>query len=509
MTDPLPSVLLLSADTVGERMAGAGIRYWNLARVLGRQQPVTLAAPHASSIEPPPGVTLVAYGGTEVGLDVRGRIQADLLAAHDVIVCQQIPYYHADPDILANRYLVVDLYAPVVLENLEYARVDPERGQQVRRDDVDILNRLLRLGDFFICASERQRDFYLGALAVAGRLEPTYLTHDPEMRTLTDVVPFGLPRERPVKTGPGPRGTIAGIGPDDRVLLWNGGLWNWLDPLTAIRAVARLGEHRPPVRLVFMGTKSPVIGAAEMKVAEEARALARELDLLDTHVFFNDWVPYEERQNWLLEADAAVSLHAASVEARFAFRTRLLDNLWCGVPTLATQGDVLADIVAAEGIGLTVPPGDPEAVAEAMRQLLAPDRYGAMCERIAEVAAGYTWERACGPLLAFCRSPRRLGDTHGHDPTQDYVHRLERIYEETADYARHLERAIAERDARLTALGARFSLRASAARLRSLVREQFRRSNGAAREPAEKATAPNAEPGARLADGRDSPGTDG
>lgn len=466
----LPSVLLLSMDNIGPRMAGTGIRYWNLARVIGQQQPVTLAAPNPVELPPPPGVTLVAYGGPGVDEDAAGQRRADLVASHDIIVAQQIPYYDSDPEVLASRYLVVDLYAPSILENLEYARVDPERGEPVRKDDVAIMNRLLSLGDFFVCASERQRDFWLGALAVAGRLEPAHLEADPELRSLIDLLPFGLPEAPPEKTGPGPRGSFAGIGPEDIVLLWNGGLWNWLDPLTAIHAVGRLASEGLPVRLVFMGTRSPVRNVADMKVVDEARSAAETLGLLDRHVFFNDWVPYEERQNWLLEADVAVSLHGSTIESRYAFRTRLLDSLWCGLPTLATEGDVLADIVRDEQIGRTVPPGDVDAVVAAIRALIDPVERRALDARISAVAARYTWERVSAPLLAYCRAPWRLGQTRGNDPTQAYIHHLERIYDETAGYARHLERAIAERDA---ALAARLSLRGMAWQIGSTLKKRL------------------------------------
>ncbi len=461
MTTNPPTVLLIASDTIGEQMAGSGIRYWNLARVLGRQQPVTLAIPAATTLTPGGGVSVIPYGGPDADEDRRGRKLTKLIGAHQIIVAQHLPYLYADADLLASRFLVIDLYAPWILEKLEWARTDPERGEPTRKDDVAILNRLLSLGDFFLCASERQRDFWLGALAAAGRIELEHTAADPELRTLIDVVPFGLPESRPEKTGPGPRGKLAGIGEDDAVLLWNGGLWNWLDPLTAIRATHLLAADNPSIRLVFMGTRSPVGWAAEMGIVTQARELARELGLLDRHVFFNDWVPYDERQNWLLEADLTISLHTVTAESRYSFRTRVLDNLWCGVPTVATGGDVLADLISEERIGLTVPPDDPGAVAAAVRQILDPARQDAFRDTIAAVARSYTWEHASGPLLAYCREPHQVGKARGQDPVAAYIHNLERTYSETAQYGRHLERVIAQQNAALE--------RSIDARLRGLV----------------------------------------
>jgi glycosyltransferase involved in cell wall biosynthesis len=456
-----PRVLLIASDTVAAQMAGTGIRYWNLAREIGRDQPVTLATPNESRLALPPGVTLHWYGADGPEQDAIGQQLAELVERHDVVVAQHLPYLYTDEATLRDRFLIVDLYAPWILEKLEFARIDPDLGEPNRRDDVAILNRLLALGDAFLCASERQRDFWLGALAAAGRLELAHAQHDPELRDLIAVVPFGLPPESPIRSGPGPRARFPEIAPDDPLVLWNGGIWNWLDPLTAIRAIGILAKREPRVRLVFMGVRSPVARVAEMRVVEDARTLARALGLLDRNVFFNDWVSYAERQNWLLDADLGLSLHVATLEARFAFRTRMLDNLWCRLPLVATAGDVLAETIESEHIGLTVPPGDANAVAEALAMALQPDRLADFRANLDAVAGRYTWARVSEPLRAWCRHPQHVGQTKGTDPAASYVHHMERMYSETAEYARHLERVVAQQQAALQgSLGARIGGRA-------------------------------------------------
>ncbi len=443
MNELRPSVLLIASDTVGGRMAGSGIRYWNLARVIGAQQPVTLATPNETDVEPPSGVSIFPCTGSA---DERGRALAALVANHDVVIAQHLPHLYTDADVLNARALVVDLYAPWILEKLEYSRIDPERGELDRKDDVTILNRLLSLGDFFLCASERQRDFWLGALATAGRLDLAHAQADPDLRTLIDIVPFGLPPDKPIRTGPGPRGTYDAIGDGDIVALWNGGLWNWLDPLTAIRATAAIVRREPRFKLVFMGTRSPGAQVAEMDIVEAARATANDLNLLDTHVFFNDWVPYDERQNWLLESDLTLSLHVSTVEARYAYRTRMLDSIWCGVPSVVTDGDVLADLVIQHDIGEVAPPGDVSAVATAIERAIDRDRARGVRANLASMARSYTWEAVSGPLLRYCANPWKLGASRGGDSAGAYLHQLERLYSETAGYARHLEQVIGEKD---------------------------------------------------------------
>src|SRR5205814_489039 len=120
-----------------------------------------------------------------------------------------------------------------------------------------------------------QRDLWLGFLAALGRIDEHQYARDPTLRSLVDVVPFGMPTEPPLSAGPVLKGVVEGIGRDDRVLLWGGGIWDWLDPLTVIRAVAAL--PRDDVRLFFLGTRHPHPGMREMPVARRARELADEL----------------------------------------------------------------------------------------------------------------------------------------------------------------------------------------------------------------------------------------
>ena len=134
------------------------------------------------------------------------------------------------------------------------------------------------------------------------------------------------------------KGIVPGIEDNDKVLLWGGGIWDWLDPLTVIRAVERLALNRNDVRLFFLGLRHPNPGVPQMEMERRALALTEELNLRDRVVFFNEnWVPYEERGSYLLEADIGVSAHFDDLETRFAYRTRLLDYIWARLPIVTSQ----------------------------------------------------------------------------------------------------------------------------------------------------------------------------
>jgi hypothetical protein len=129
-------------------------------------------------------------------------------------------------------------------------------------------------------------------------------------------------------------------------------------------------------------------------------------------VFFNEgWVDYDDRQNYLLEADVGVSTHLDHVETAFSFRTRLLDCVWASLPIVATDGDALAELIAGEELGLTVSPGDVDALEDTLFRLLDDTELHRRCsENLARVARRFRWSETLQPLVEFCRSPRRAAD---------------------------------------------------------------------------------------------------
>jgi hypothetical protein len=164
--------------------------------------------------------------------------------------------------------------------------------------------------------------------------------------------------------------------------------------------------------LFFLGMKHPNPEVLEMRAAVETRALADELGLTGTVVHFNeDWVPYDRRQDYLLESDVGVTTHHDHVETAFSFRTRVLDYLWAGLPVVATRGDSLAALVEREGLGRTVPVEDVEALKLALEQMLY-DEPAADAARaaIARVSPDLAWPSALRALTSFCAAPVRAPD---------------------------------------------------------------------------------------------------
>ena len=229
------------------------------------------------------------------------------------------------------------------------------------------------------------------------------------------------------------RGVVDGIDDDDFVLVWGGGIYNWFDPLTLIRGVGKVVDEHPDVKLWFMGSAHPNPGVPKMQMAHNAYRLAEELGLLGKHVFFNEgWVPYHQRQNYLLEADVGVSTHYEHLETAFSFRTRVLDYLWCSLPIIATEGDSLSLVVKERELGLTVPPEDVDAVAAAIVRLRDDREFYERCVAgIAALQPEMTWERVARADRAVLPQPAACRRRGGQAPAL-HLHRPHRAVEDPA-----------------------------------------------------------------------------
>lgn len=404
------AVLLISHDLVGPRMAGPGMRYWELACVLAHHHgPVTLAVPEGSGLPSPVDkdvpLQLVEYVRND-SAQMRQFVRAAKVIIAPGDSCVEFPFV-----LSSDKYLVMDGYDPHTFESLAW---NQGRPMQERLDSHQMRLRILEMqcaaGDFFICASERQRMLWLGWLEATGRVNPLTYDEDHSLYKLVNTVPTGVPAAPPQHTRPLVRGVVPGIGQDDPLLVWGGGVWNWLDPLTLIKAVEHVTKKHPNIRLYFPGSRHPYQAfVPDMAMRQAAVDLCDERGLNGKHVFWGDWVPYGERQNYLLEADVGCSLHFETVESTFSFRTRVLDYVWAGLPMVVTRGDAASEWVEHYGLGAVVNYQDVDGVATAIDCLLSVPRAD-FVERFERARLARSWEQCALPLVRFCQHPRHAPD---------------------------------------------------------------------------------------------------
>ena len=397
----MSDILVLSRAIVGPSMASPGVRAYQIAGALGRAHPdkeITLAIPRPKDVVPPaPNVKVQVWHGP-------GDAVA-LAREHEVTVARNFPPHFAR--LLGERRLALDAFTPFLIEWMEFSKrdIDPKWRRTWMASNRWYLNTQLTLADFVFCADERQRDLWIGMLMALALVPPDVYERDPSLRRFIDIVPYGVPSTPLDARGPVMKGVIPGIDPTDKVVLWNGSVVDWNDTITLVQAMDQLASRRPDVKLVFMGMDHPdyVTGPNAPMLSRTIR-LAAELGLKDRNVFFvPGWVPYERIDDWLGEADLAVCLGFENLESRFAFRTRYVDCFRARLPLVCTQGDVLADRVGDDPLGITVPERDADAVANGIERLLSDKELYDQCRaNLATIGDELAWDAAVAPLARFC-----------------------------------------------------------------------------------------------------------
>lgn len=348
------SVVIVTADVVGERMAGPGIRAWHLANELAKHFPTTLIA----SFEKPPSASFSM-------LQWRSREARNAMHEASVLIGQPMRGFRRKR---AGQRIVYDLFDPILLELKEMYGSRPSLRQRLHFVAEQMrLRRALTDGDLLICATPNQRELYDSA------------------RERLIEVPFGSEQQ-------------AASGERENLIVWGGGTWEWLDPKTAVDAVVRLNRRGVACRLLFLGRSRP------NRALVDRRRESRFDELLaegKPYVTANDeWVPYAERLSWLRRSKIAMMLHRSTAEARYSIRTRLFDAIAAATPVITTEEGFAADLVAEHGLGLVVPPSDVDAVSAAVERLLRDDAFHMECvSSLERIRPQYAWPVVVRPLV--------------------------------------------------------------------------------------------------------------
>ena len=390
-------ICIISYDVIGKNMAGPGIRFYEFAKILSNYLDVTLLTPNKIDID------TEGFKTRQYKIDNYKSLQRYIENSDIILIQGHILYYFPFLKNFKGK-IIVDLYNPFNLESLEMFK-DSNMEERIRIDknNLNILKFQLTIGDFFICASEKQRDYWIGMLNAVGRINPYNYDSDSTLRNLIDIVPSGIPSEPPLRSNLSIMDVIPNIKEEDIIILWGGGIWNWLDPITAIKALWEITRSRKDIKLVFMGIKHPDPKLPEMKKCIEAIKLARELDLYEKDVFFNEWAPYKLRQTFLLGSDVGLSIHHERIETEFSYRTRVMDYIWARLPVITTEGDSIAKMVKVENIGEVVKCEDTHQLSRVIESMATNKSLKEIYRKnLNKIAPGFYWENVTRPLVKYC-----------------------------------------------------------------------------------------------------------
>ena len=186
-----------------------------------------------------------------------------------------------------------------------------------------------------------------------------------------------------------------GLRSDDQVIGCVGRLVAWKGQAVFLRALAALAPQRPNLRGVLVGAPEGNTQA----YLQGLHALADELGIAQRLI----WTGYREDVPRLLHA-LDVLVHASTAPEPFG--RVLIEGMAAGVAVVGTRAGAVPEIITDGVNGLTVPPGDAEAMAGAIARVLDhPD----------EAAA---WRRAARATV------------EQHFTLDAYVRGVQRVYEE-------------------------------------------------------------------------------
>ncbi|HEV7400641.1 MAG TPA: hypothetical protein VGN84_10280 [Solirubrobacterales bacterium] len=373
-------ILILVPGRLGERLSGPEIRAVRLGQALSAEHRVTLMAPGAGR-EMQEGLPVVPFSRRRLLREAR---------RHDVLMASTVPPFALALKRSLRIVAISDQYDPVELELGTLAK-----GAKRARATARAARRLqLRSADLVLCAGDRQREL----------LEAELASFEAAGRPPLCNVPFGIDGELPRGEDHPLREYFDQIEAGDRVVLWWGSLWRWLDAETAIRAVASLADSHPDIKLVFTAGRPPNGDAERHSVLAEAKGLAAELGVLDRSVLFlEEWVPFAQRGDYLRDADLGLTLHRDTEEASLAARARYMDYLSAGLPCVLGRGDETAERFQQAGFATLVEAGSPAATAAAIVESLDEPARAVAAEAGQGLAGEFRWQRLAAPLLVALR----------------------------------------------------------------------------------------------------------
>ena len=359
----------------GYTVSGNGIRAWGLAMGLVHHDfdvvystPFDTVHPHT----PPPEVTLAPYS------DKANLHQ--LIAEHKptVLIVGYWAYMHllpADMDIP----VVMDLLAPWLLE------VDFQEGYDM--EAIDYIECLSR-ADYFLCSTQRQKAFHIAWLFMSG-----LSCKD----NLIDVIPISADPDLPIK----PISSLVEKGP---VFLYGGVLWPWRNPENWLSRLLNI--------LVAENCGSLHVITGKYPLNKDSSSENLQLPQEPSYQRFikqSDLLPYDEMEQYYLQADIGIELSARNCERELSFSFRVIEYLRCGLPVICNDFLEVAELIKSYDAGWVLDSNDENALEEVVKRIVSGQedlsQKRANAQRL--VKEKFNYYQTIEPLISFCNNPRQ------------------------------------------------------------------------------------------------------
>jgi glycosyltransferase involved in cell wall biosynthesis len=406
-------VFIAGYDVMGRNMAGPGIRSLEIARFLSVHADVTLSFDEASDLSTlKSNIELIPDNSVSWDSEKYWKTFDMVIFPGSQALKTDLPDNFPTP-------LIVDLYDPFILENIFLLSGKPKtiRDYEYMRH-LKAMIRMFMIGDRFIITGERALDFFTGMLISWGVINPDFSDSNTRDNIFLEI-PFAIPDDDFEVVSKGRMDYLpSGLSKIDELILWAGGLWDWLNPLALIEIMPRILKRHPMAKLYFPGYKHPNKHVPVMEMALKCIETSKKLGLFGKSIIFKEWTPYQDRIPLLAIAKAGVSLHKDHIETRYSFRTRVMDYIWAGIPMVLSSGDYLSYELSDMGLAELVESDDPDDLFEKISDVLFleyDEDKPLMDIAFHSIRAKYRWSEILKPLLNVMQNPPWKKDKGYHD----------------------------------------------------------------------------------------------
>lgn len=251
------------------------------------------------------------------------------ISAYEAMVLFQNSHFSSFTYKLAKKKLdiktIVDLYNPLILEKSTY-----ESNVRMKETEESV-RMIISSGDFFFCANQKQKDYYLGVLSVFGKTSG--ISSGAE---LISIIPTHLPAchlmENVAKT---------------KDFVFFGGFYPWFNK----KEISNFAEKivKSGFNVTFFGSKNPAVKGDFIKTAD---ALSKQFSgKIAENIFYKEWLPFEKISSELQKYKMAFNFVDDNLEDIYAYRTRFLSLLQSGVPIITNGKDEISESIFRFGAG--------------------------------------------------------------------------------------------------------------------------------------------------------------
>jgi len=385
---------------------GGGLRCWGLAKGIVANSPDTkvTVAYHESYKK---DTFTDQFEGVQVTTWSFDNI-AELISQYDTVLVSycmgQLPVKIVD-SIRPDQQLVLDCYVPIYVE--VSARDSARVEEEYRAFETDVRNwdHVLRRGDLFLCANEPQKDFYRGVLAAVGRINPITYSDN-----LILIVPYGVYRDEP-KANERPISKLIGDKQEFLKIMWFGGIYPWFDIRNLADAVKEVNKSIP-AKLIVVGAKNPFNKHPDFIARYDEFIDYVSTKEMKEYVVVKDWINFNDRADWYLDADIVVVFNKEGEENKLAWRTRVVDFMWADLPILTNGGDPLGEIMLSNDAAVKMQSLEAHDIATSITNILGKDRskIAELSKNMHKLKANYYWDTVTSELSQAISKGNRAQD---------------------------------------------------------------------------------------------------